>query len=128
MEQRSPRPVIASFHQADTGTAHLLRQVEQLRQAVVDVEPRLLIVDVHAGVVRKLRNHCRVDVDCAGGGLRIRGGVVIGLLTKYQDLAISKKIFFWNIQKQWICRLLITENSSRKALQQSFPLFFVFVD
>lgn len=57
------------FRYADTRATHFLRDILHLRQPVLDVQYRLLIVDMNAGVVRKVRNDCRIDVGESPAGM-----------------------------------------------------------
>ena len=59
----------ALFRHADARAAHFLRDVFHLRQPVLHVQLRFLIVDMDAGVVRKVRNDCRIDVGESPAGM-----------------------------------------------------------
>src|SRR5436309_1310632 len=57
------------FRHTDTRATHFLRDVFHLRQPVLDVQLRLLIVDMDAGVVRKVWNDRCIHVGESHAGM-----------------------------------------------------------
>ena len=57
------------FGHADARATHFLRDVSHLWQPVLHSQLRLFIVDMDAGVVRKVRNDCRIDVGESPAGM-----------------------------------------------------------
>jgi hypothetical protein len=58
-----------SFGQQNTGSAHLGRNVPLFRQAVLDGQNCLLVVDVHGRLEAELRDEGGIDVDYARLGM-----------------------------------------------------------